>query len=946
MTMHMHLRRFCLVLSIVVVLACGICNTSSAAERASTKTVYDVRDHGAVGDGKTLDTRAIQAAIDTCHKAGGGRVYLGGGTFLSGSIFLKSNVTLYIDAGATLLGSPNVDDYVAHKPAFRSYTERYSLKSLIYAEKARNIAIMGRGTIDGNGAKFLGKPKYRIKPFVCRFVECRHVMTKDVTLRNSPFWMHHHLACDDVVVDGITVHNWVNNCNNCLTMDCCHNVRVSNCEFSSADDCFELKSTAPRACKNIAVSNCVFNGSSCNGFKLGTESIGGFQNITIGNCTFQDVRLAGVAIELVDGGTCDRVNVSDIVMKNVGAAVFVRLGNRARKYIEGAEQPGVGIMRNVTISNLQATGVGRWTYDPHGRPWSYKKPIDPKTGLSISGLPGHGIENVTLANIRLHFAGGGSLADVGRSIPEQEAKYPETDMFGVLPAYGFYVRHAKNVKFENLDLDFDKSDQRPALVFDDVEDVAVSGLHAQCVATSHSQIWLKQVRGALIHGCRVPAPLTTFVQVDGDRSGDIAVMGNDLSLARQAVARGQDVKDKAVVEQNNSPSSPQAIRRAQARRKKALIAANPSPAGSRYRVVSSRIILKHPGGMPALCRAANGDLLLAYATNWQPIPPAGGCVKLMRSSDDGKTWTAPRIIVPPKDPKKWSVHMWSGLHRMRDGSLILYYGQNRSEEVTEAYVIRSTDHGKTWSRPVRLADEKVTWDGKTLRVPFAEGFGRGVFAPNGDFLAPIGARREGGFGGTKASAFVRSSDGGKTWGPLEFIATGNMKFSETTLGRAADGGLIAIIRCDTRRRQLWQSVSRDNGRTWSAPVLGVAKNDKRGYLHGKMPDLLTLPGGRLLLAVGSVGVNDGGQVWQAQPGSSFCGLYVSDDGGKTWRPDVMFPSPDPPNLVPYDSPVLLAGKDGEILALSVQVDRRLKDDPRSGWTMGSHYVLHVIREVK
>jgi BNR repeat protein/pectate lyase-like protein len=361
-----------------------------------------------------------------------------------------------------------------------------------------------------------------------------------------------------------------------------------------------------------------------------------------------------------------------------------------------------------------------------------------------------------------------------------------------------------------------------------------------------------------------------------------------------------------------------------------------------YRVVASRILVEHPGGMPALCWAGNGDLLLAYATNWQPIPPAGGTVKLIRSKDGGKTWSQPKIIVHPKDPEKWSIHMWSGLHRMPDGSLILYYGQNRSEEVTEAYVIRSVDHGKTWSGPIRLADEKVTWDGKTLQVPFTEGFGRGVLAPNGDFLAPIGARREGGFGGTKASAFVRSSDGGNTWDPLEFIATGNKKFSETTLGRAGDD-LIAIIRCDTTRRQLWQSVSHDNGKTWSTPVLGVATNDKRDYLHGKMPDLLTLPSGRLLLAVGSVDTMDGGEL---RLGKSFSGLYISDDHGKTWRRDVMFPSADPSNMIPYDSPVLLKGNDDEILALSVQTVWRSKSDPRSGWTMGSHYVLHAIREVK
>lgn len=368
-----------------------------------------------------------------------------------------------------------------------------------------------------------------------------------------------------------------------------------------------------------------------------------------------------------------------------------------------------------------------------------------------------------------------------------------------------------------------------------------------------------------------------------------------------------------------------------------------SGADTVFDVVSSRRVVDHPGGMPALCWAANGDLLLVHSTNWQPIPPPGGTVKLRRSTDGGETWSKAEIVVRPKDPAKWSVHMWSGLHRMPDGSLMLSYGQNRSEETAEAYVIRSVDDGNTWSDPVRLANQRITWDGKRLVVPFTEGFGHPVTAGNGDVLVPIGVRREGGFYGTKASAFVRTTDNGKTWGPLEFIATGPNKFSETSLAVAGSGDLIAVLRCDTTRRVLWQSVSRDHGRTWSPPARTKTRGDVRDYIHGKMPDMLCLPSGRLLLAVGSLRVDDGSQIWRGEPGASYSGLYTSDDNGKTWRPDVLFPSADPEHLVPYDAPVLAADGDGRILALSIQADRRTKSDPRSGWTFGSHYVLHVIR---
>ena len=315
-----------------------------------------------------------------------------------------------------------------------------------------------------------------------------------------------------------------------------------------------------------------------------------------------------------------------------------------------------------------------------------------------------------------------------------------------------------------------------------------------------------------------------------------------------------------------------------------------------YRITSSRILVEDPAGMPALAWAPNGDLLLAYATNWQPIPPAGGTVKLMRSSNGGRTWTEPSTVVTPDDPTQASIHMWSGLHTMPDGSMILAYGQNYSEDVAEAYLIRSTDSGQSWDLPMRLADEPVDWGGEQVVVPFTEGFGHPVTAPNGDVLVPIGARIGGGFYGNKAAAFVRWDHADHSWGPLEYIATGPEKFSEVSMGVAADGDIVAVIRCDTTRRKLWQSASADNGQSWTTPAPTVAVDDPNDYVHGKMPDVLA-QGDRMLMAVGSVDVNDGGDIWDYSPDSTFSGIYVSDDGGGTWRRDVMFESADPGNLI-------------------------------------------------
>ncbi len=418
------------------------------------ETVYDVRDYGAKADGKTLCTTAIQKAIDKCAKDGGGTVYLPPGTFLSGTIYMKSGVTLKLDVGCTLLGSAELKDYLPTVQAFRSYTDNYTDKSLIYGENLERVAIIGRGIIDGQGRSFKGP--YKVRPYIIRFIQCRNVTVKDVTIRNSPMWAQHYLACDDVHISGITVRSLVNANNDGINIDSCERVIISDCNIRSGDDAIVLKSTSSRPCRNVAVSNCVLS-SRCNALKMGTESNGGFENIVITGCSIYDTRLAGVALEIVDGGTMDGVIVSNITINKIGAPIFLRLGNRARPFKKDMEKPGIGVMRNITISNIEATGAN-------------------PTGCAISGLPEAKIENVTLSNIRLSFAGGGSKEDASRVVPEKAEDYPEYSMFGRLPAYGLYCRHLKGLKLLNVQLQLANSDQRHGVVLKDVEDVLIDGL--------------------------------------------------------------------------------------------------------------------------------------------------------------------------------------------------------------------------------------------------------------------------------------------------------------------------------------------------------------------------------------------------------------------------------------------------------------------------------------
>jgi len=472
---------------------------------AAEPVIYNVRDFGAVGDGQTLDTKAIQAAIDKSIEDGGGRVVLSEGTFLSGTLFLKSGATLVIESDAILLASTDIANYPAIEPEYRSYTENYSDKSLIYAEKQENISILGGGKIDGQGnAKPFRKANWKGRPFLLRFVQCKHVTVKGITLVDSPFWTQHYLACDDVLIDGITVDSRLHWVADGLDIDSSHRVRVVNSHIRAMDDAIALKTTSPRACKDITIENCKLS-STGNAFKLGTESTGNFENIVLKNCTLYDTKLAGIAIMTVDGGTIKNVRVSDITMRDVKCPIFLRLGNRARHYLsrkrgskrpvrelpEGVsldQRPGVGALRDVVIRDIKATGAG----------------IDAgKLGTdgasSIVGIQGHQIENITLQNISVQYRGYEAPLKTQPKVPERDRRYPEQNMFGVLPAYGFYIRHAKNVRLENIDLSFEKVEARPAIALDNVDRFHLKDAKVDVAGEDLAPVWFERVTNAQIH---------------------------------------------------------------------------------------------------------------------------------------------------------------------------------------------------------------------------------------------------------------------------------------------------------------------------------------------------------------------------------------------------------------------------------------------------------------
>ncbi len=496
---------------------------------ASHPVCFSILDFGARKDGITVNTVSIQSAIDSCSASGGGTVFFPAGRYVSGTIYLKSNVTLYLDAGSVLEGSKNLADYPVTISKIRSYTDNYTDKSLIYAEGVENISITGKGKIDGNGAAFKventenneglrKKDKfffYKSRPYLIRMINCRNILIRDVTILDSPMWVQHYMLCEDVNINGITVRSRVNHNNDGIDIDGCSRVHISDCDIISGDDAIVLKSTQDRPCENVTVTNCTLS-SDCNAFKLGTETNGGFRNITLSNCTIYDTHLSGITLQIVDGGTLDGVLISNVTMNNVGDAIFIRLGNRARPYADGMGKPGMGSLSHVVIDNIQGTHIG-------------------KTGCSITGLPGYMVENISLSNICLSFEGGGLSGPAKQEIPELPAAYPEHNMYGDLPSYGFYCRHCRNLRFENVELGYENPEARDAMVFDDIENLDLGGLKAGTEGTA-AVIEMTGVKNALIRSCMATRGTATFLQLIGIENSHITMTGNDLGYAQASVA--------------------------------------------------------------------------------------------------------------------------------------------------------------------------------------------------------------------------------------------------------------------------------------------------------------------------------------------------------------------------------------------------------------------------
>jgi polygalacturonase len=498
--------------------ALGQSKQSPGAEQtpAAPHTVYDVRRFGATGDGRTLDTTAINHAIETAAKSGGGTVYFPAGTYLCYSIHLQSSVSLFLDAGATILAAEvppegtTTGGYDSAGPPqpweqYQDFGHNHWRNSLMWGEDLHDVSILGPGLIWGKGLSRgeanevprAESPGVGNKAIALK--NCHNVTFRDFSMRVCGHFAMLLTGVDNLLIDGLKIDTNRDG----IDIDCCRNVHVSNCTVNSPwDDAICPKSSFAlgyaRPTENVTISNCYVTGiydygtlldgtlkrmqypfgyrSPAGRIKCGTESNGGFKNITISNCIFESCR--GLALETVDGGLIEDVTISNVTMRGVvDSPLFLRLGARMR----GPKGAVPGVIKRVLISNIvSSNAVAQYP-------------------SIISGIPGSMIEDIKISDVYLHQLGGGTKEWAALEPQEKENSYPEASMFGTLPARGFFVRHARNLEFSNVEVAAASPDVRPAFWMNDVDGVDLFRVKIGRTAAAYS---LRNVRDFRSFGSR------------------------------------------------------------------------------------------------------------------------------------------------------------------------------------------------------------------------------------------------------------------------------------------------------------------------------------------------------------------------------------------------------------------------------------------------------------
>ena len=500
-----------------------------AAPATPQPGVYDVRAFGAKGDGSTLNTAAIQQAIDRANQDGGGRVVLPApGIYLTGTIFLKDNVTLDIPSGATLLGSRQQADYSKNINRFPYITEDMD-RVLIYAQKASNVGLTGRGTISGNnrngGMNPLLHPPAGEKPqramLVC-FDECNRVRVDQLTATESFGWGYHFVRCKDVRVDGLCIPN---HRQDGIDVESCEDVTISNCNIKAGDDAIVILANRGIPCRNVTITNCVLV-SKWGGIRVGPLSHGDMNNITVSNCVIRDCQGGGIKIGMFEGGEIRDCTFSNITMDKVVAPIVVMLvGNYEQT--DNPQHPRMPLGK-----------ISRSFLLPHhrhrGGRYSSRNPT-PRVSIFLHGHPKQNLESISLSHIDLKMVGGGttahaadrSMVDADSNLITDTGVWPEHRPWGISPASSLHARHVSGLTLDQVRFSMAKPDARCAVFLHDSNDIHLSALSVRNPA-SPPRLTLADCQEVLATGCLDHRGGKVFATVEGTRTSGIDIIANSI----------------------------------------------------------------------------------------------------------------------------------------------------------------------------------------------------------------------------------------------------------------------------------------------------------------------------------------------------------------------------------------------------------------------------------
>ena len=528
-----------------------------AAQNAGTdldlgSRIYNIRQFGAKGDGVTLDTAALQTAIDRCTADGGGTVLVPAGKFVIGTVQLKSNVTLHLASAATLLGSGDGKQYhaVSEIPLHGDSTLSDGNWALLYAVNARNVTIEGNGTIDGQGAQFhsavrgtpppsgLGGSK---RPYHVLVHRCERFAMRGVALVDCAYHSVRVIQSKLVQMDGLYIHNRVNGNNDGFHFISVEHLTVSNCTVLSQDDACALFGN----CRYISITNSLFS-TRWSVFRFGG---GVAQDVSVSNCILEQVYGCPIKFHGTPGSRFERMSFSNLVLDDVTGPIHISLGPESRQKAQSEEVAATGpagpaVVRDISFSNIRGTVTTSPGLLAESNVKGSSNPGERLSAIGLNAVGGAVIERVSFNDIQLTFGGGGSAADgARRDLPEIAGEY---FALGALPAYGFFARNARGLTLSNMRLEVASPELRPAVVLDGVEDVSLLGVSVQGNASAESVMRFRNTRDALVTAPRVLGGGAVFLAVEGEKSDAIVVDGGNLAKAAKPLAVGGGAKQNAV----------------------------------------------------------------------------------------------------------------------------------------------------------------------------------------------------------------------------------------------------------------------------------------------------------------------------------------------------------------------------------------------------------------